>query len=252
MKNFIIGLGLLISSINVYAGPSYFVFDTGNNTVIDNHNGYEQKPIASLTKLMTALVIVESEVDLEKKVNYRGGVFNKKQVSRKELLKSLLIKSDNEAAEALARSWPTGRADFISEMNRKAFQLEMFQTTYADPSGRDGRNISTAADQSKLIIAAADYHLIPGFSASPHLTVNRTVKKKVKEVIVANTNSRLLSEFDNITLSKTGFTSRAKRCLALMVEGSERTIAVVILGEPSPTSRAETARYLINTYAKNG
>lgn len=226
---------------------SSLVIDTTNDQIIYQEDVTLQRPIASLTKLMTALIIVESDLDLDQKVKYRGGIFRAKSVSRLELLESLLIRSDNAAAEALARSWPGGRSEFISRMNLRAEQLNMKYTTYFDPSGLDDKNVSTASDLSRLIFVCSHYPLISNISSTKYLTVERKYRKKIKKISVGNTN-KLLFEFDNIVLSKTGTTTAAGRCLALIVEKNNRQYVIVILGEKSPKDRENKARDLIFNY----
>ena len=239
---------LLFSSSALAQSSSYYVFDQTDNNIIVGEFVAEKRPVASLTKLMTALLIVESSISLEEKVKYHGGIFQTKMVRRGELLESLLIRSDNAAAEALAASWYRGREGFIKDMNVRAKQLGMGSTVYADPSGLDRHNVSTAIDQSILISAAAQYPIIAATSSSKYITIERKTKKKINYVSIGNTNKNLLFEFDNIILSKTGFTNPAGRCLALMVEKDQHKFVIVILGEKTTTDRENRARQLINNY----
>lgn len=245
MKTLLLVFLLVISP--VASAHSALVLDITNDQIIYQEDVSLQRPIASLTKLMTALIVVESNLDLDQRVKYRGGIFKSKSVSRLELLESLLIRSDNAAAEALAKSWPGGRSEFISQMNARAEQLGMEYTDYFDPSGLDNRNVSTAIDLSKLIIVCSHYPLISNISSTKYLTVERKYRKKIKKVSVGNTN-KLLFEFDNIVLSKTGTTTAAGRCLALMVEKNNRRYAIVILGERTVQDREDKARNLIFNY----
>jgi D-alanyl-D-alanine endopeptidase (penicillin-binding protein 7) len=239
---------LFFSSSALARSSSYYVFDQTDNNIIVGEFVAEKRPVASLTKLMTALLIVESSISLEEKVKYHGGIFQTKMVGRGELLESLLIRSDNAAAEALAASWYSGRSGFVKDMNVRAKQLGMGSTVYTDPSGLDRHNISTAIDQSILISAAAQYPIIAATSSSKYITIERKTKKKINYVSIGNTNKNLLFEFDNIILSKTGFTNPAGRCLALMVEKDRHKFVIVILGEKTITDRENRARQLINNY----
>ena len=234
---------LTISSICL--AHSNIVYNVTDDIIVEEENRSVVRPMASLTKLMTALLIVESDLDLDEKVRYRGGIFGSKKVSRQELLDSLLIRSDNQAANALAESWPGGRKVFVEAMNARARELSMLQTKYADPSGLDNHNVSSAEDLTKIIIAASQYRLISNISTTKFLIVERKYKKKIKQVQIGNTNKNLLFDFDEIILSKTGTTSAAGRCLALMVEKNGKQYAIVILGEPNLKTREEKARNLI-------
>ena len=239
---------LLVSSSALAQNSSYYVFDQTDSNIIVGEFVAEKRPVASLTKLMTALLVVESSINLEEKVKYHGGIFQTKMVKRVELLESLLIRSDNAAAEALAESWYNGRAGFVKDMNVRAKQLGMSNTVYADPSGLDRHNVSTAIDQSILISAAAQHPIIAATSSSKYITIERKTKKKINYVSIGNTNKNLLFEFDNIILSKTGFTNPAGRCLALMVEKDQHKFVIVILGENTIKDRENRARQLINNY----
>jgi D-alanyl-D-alanine endopeptidase (penicillin-binding protein 7) len=236
---------LLLVFSNVCSAHSNIVLNLSDNKVETEENMYQQRPMASLTKLMTALLIVESNLDLEEKVKYRGGIWFAKKVSRQELLDSLLIRSDNAAANALADSWPGGRKMFVAKMNERAHELGMLQTVYADPSGLDDRNVSTAMDLTKVIVAAGYHQLISNISTTKYLMVERKYKKKIKQVQIGNTNRNLLFDFDEIILSKTGTTTLAGRCLALLVLKENKRYAIVILGEKTIQAREEKARHLI-------
>ncbi len=240
---------LLISTAHA-TGTSYYVFNKTKNEVVTAESEQIKRPIASLTKLMTALVIIESNIDLDKKVQYKGGIFFKREVSIKQLLESLLIKSDNAASESLAKAWPGGRIEFINSMNQRAASLDMKDTTFADPSGLDKGNISTAVDLAKLIKESAKHELIAKTSSSKFFKIEQQTKKKIKYVSIGNTNKNLLFEFENIVLSKTGFTNPAGRCLALVVEKNGNHYTIVILGEKTVVDRENRARHLINNYVK--
>lgn len=231
-----------------WAQSSFLIYDQDSNTVIKGQDTNKQRPIASITKLMTALIIVESKLPLDTEIKYRGWIWAKKSVTRKELLESLLVRSDNSAADSLAESWAGGRQEFIAEMNRKAIKLGMSNTRFDDPSGLSSKNVSTAEDLIKLVVATGKHDLIKRASVSKYILVERQTKQKINQIQIPNTNQGLLFEFDNILMSKTGFTRRAGWCLALMVEKSERDYIIIILGEPTPKSRADTARHLINNY----
>ena len=236
---------LLLTFSGFAFSHSNIVYNVTDNIVENEENRSNVRPIASLTKLMTALLIVESDLNLEEEVRYKGGIFTSKKVSRQELLDSLLIRSDNQAANALADSWPGGRKMFIEDMNTRARELGMLQTTYADPSGLDHRNVSTVDDLTKVIVAASQHRLLTNISTTKFLMVERRYKKKIKQVQIGNTNRNLLFDFDEIILSKTGTTSAAGRCLALMVEKNGKQYAIVILGEKNLKAREQKARNLI-------
>jgi D-alanyl-D-alanine endopeptidase (penicillin-binding protein 7) len=215
---------LLFMAIGVQAKPieSYVLYDADNHSVVTGTNIHEVKPVASLTKLMTAMVAIDLGID------------------NRELLERLLIRSDNTAADLLASHHPQGKKFFIQAMNAKAQQLGLMETTYHDPSGLSVFNRSTAREYVEVVIAANTYPLIREISSTPE----KRIGSKKKYQILHNTNS-LLREFDEIVVSKTGFTSHAGRCLALFVENQTKKHIIVILGEPTPQKRSEIARNLI-------
>jgi D-alanyl-D-alanine carboxypeptidase len=231
------------------AEKSDYVYNYSAAKLIKETNSKQQRPMASLTKLMTALIVVESDPDWTVKIKYKGNVFFNRMVSKEELLESLLIRSDNNAAEAFADAWPGGRDVFIHTMNARAENLGMINTHYDDPSGLSRNNVSTAEELARLVIEASRYDLIRNISSSKYLTIEKKIGKKIKSVEIGNTNQQLLFEFDNIILSKTGFTNPAGRCLALMVDKQGTKYIIIILGEKNPKERADKARHLINDYA---
>lgn len=243
---------ILVSLNTVWAkdSGSFWIYNQNTQEVVGGKSTQLQRPIASITKLMTALLVVESVQPLDTEIKYQGWIWQKKSVSRRELLESLLIRSDNAASESLAAAWAGGRQEFINSMNRRAKTLGMNNTNFDDPSGLSAKNISTAEDVAKLILAASKHEIIRKISVTKFVAVEREAKQKINRIEIPNTNQGLLFEFDNIILSKTGFTSKAGWCLALMVEKSKQNYIIVILGEPSPQSRADKARHLINNYVK--
>ena len=242
----LVAISVLMISQAHARGPSHLVLDISKKETVSSVGQDTVRPIASLTKLMTALVIVESEVYMDEEVGYRGGIWRNKKVKRSHLFESLLIKSDNLAAEALAESFPGGRQAFINVMNTRAKSLGMLQTSFEDPSGLGRNNLSTAKDLAILVTAAYDHPEISATSSSKFFKVEIKNKRKITYMNVGNTNNQLLNIFDNISLSKTGYTDPAGRCLALIVEKNDKKYAIIILGEKTSGDRFYRARNLIN------
>lgn len=239
-------MSVLMMSAAYANQPSHLVLDINSKEIISANNDTLIRPIASVTKLMTALIVVEHNLDMQEYVDYRGGIWRNKKVKRSDLLESLLIKSDNAAAEALANSIPGGRSFFIDIMNSRARSLGMTSTSFEDPSGLGRNNLSTAKDLAILIAKTYEHPEISSTSSSKFFKVEIKNKKKITYMTVGNTNSQLLSLFDSITLSKTGYTNPAGRCLALMVERNNKKYAIIILGEKTSGDRFYRARNLIN------
>jgi serine-type D-Ala-D-Ala endopeptidase (penicillin-binding protein 7) len=247
MKNLIlVAISVLMISQAHARGPSHLVLDIDNDRTVSASNDTVIRPIASITKLMTALIVVEFKIDLDEYIDYRGGIWRDRRVKRSDLLESLLIKSDNSAAESLASSIPGGRAVFIDMMNSRARSLGMTNTTFEDPSGLGRNNLSTAQDLAILVTTAYEHPKISHTSASKYFKVEVKNKRKITYMTVGNTNSQLLDVFDSITLSKTGYTNPAGRCLALLVEKNNKKYAIIILGEKTSGDRFYRARNLIN------
>jgi D-alanyl-D-alanine endopeptidase (penicillin-binding protein 7) len=260
MKHLLFTFSLLVCG-NSFAG-SQFVLNVSKNEVVLDSKAEAVRPIASVTKLMTALVLLDSNVSMEEKVPYKGSKsIPAKPRTRDELLSLMLIKSDNNAAEALARSHPGGREVFIQQMNKKASSIGMELTTYEDPSGLGINNQSTARDLSTLLKHSYNYAKIRQVASTTSYTVVEPVsarksnsKKKKKQayggyraIHVNNTNFRLLNEYEEIEISKTGFTNPAGKCLAMMVNKHGENFAVIILGERDMRAVEKVSRKIINS-----
>jgi D-alanyl-D-alanine endopeptidase (penicillin-binding protein 7) len=204
------------------------------------------RPIASVTKLMTALVVLDSEQSMTEKLNFRG--FNKRNLTREEVLQLMLVRSDNRAAEILAKNYPGGRPAFIKEMNLKAASLGMSRTRYDDPSGISSNNISTARDLTRLLVHSYSYAPVRDITSKASYNVDvESKKRKHKTVTVNNTNRNLLTEFNEIEISKTGTTSAAGKCLAMVVSRNGSHYVVVILGERNKKSIENVSRKILVT-----
>ena len=215
MKQIITTILLLICG-SVYA-DSYVLYDMEEHRVVESSNHSQVHSIASLTKLVTAMVCIDSGKCDER------------------LLERLLVRSDNKAADTIAKQY--GRDAFIRKMNEKALLLGLHETKFVDPSGLGVFNVSTAREYIEVVIAAEKYPLIKKISSSA------TIKQK--KVTLYNTNKILLEgNLWGIILSKTGYTSHAGRCLALVVQ-SKSKYAIVILGEESVNKRMALAKRLI-------
>jgi D-alanyl-D-alanine endopeptidase (penicillin-binding protein 7) len=204
-------------------------------------------PIASITKLMTALVVLESgdslqelieitdaDVDTEKHSSSRVRVGT--LLTRAELLQLALMSSENRAAHALARRSRVGLTAFIAAMNAKARLLGMVDTQYSDPTGLSSRNVSTARDLARLVRVAADQPLIRQFS-----TATDMVAQVPNQQMFRNTNRLIRSGDWEIDLSKTGYISEAGRCLVMQVRIQGRPTTVVLLDAFASQARATDA-----------
>lgn len=226
---------------------STVVVDQTAQQVVHDNNADSVHSMASITKLMTAMVVLDQTYNLDREITLKQPYYGKRIYTVKELLDLTLIRSDNHAAEILSKSFHGGRDEFIEAMNRKAWSLNMLSARFADPTGLSADNSATAKDIAKMVAAAGQY---PDIRRSTQKTVevNTQQGRKIKTVSINNTNKDILSEFDNILVSKTGTTSRAGKCLAMLVEKAGHVYAVVILGEPSKVRRDQQAKNLLQNH----
>ena len=220
--------------------------DTGEELLAKNAG--VQLPIASVTKLMTALVIAESGLSLREKVritreDYVRSTASSKMrsgmvLTREALLKAALMSSDNRAAHALARSYPGGRRAFIARMNEQAAALGMSDSFFADPTGLDDRNHSTARDLGKLVAAASGHRAIREASTKAFASISTG-----RRTVNLSTTNRLIGDPSwRIGVQKTGFTTAAGRCMVVQSEVGERRLVMVVLDSPNNARRADDMR----------
>lgn len=228
-------------------------FNPETGEILWQENAQDKRPIASITKVMTALVFLEDDPDLTRAITVeRSDVYAasttfiraNERITLDNLLHLTLIASDNAAARALARLSHGGTASFVERMNEKAIELGLESTTFADPSGLNPNNISSAYDLSRLISYAAQDDRIATIMRTPSYSLQvgrRTVK-------VNNTNKLLAGSGVDVMGGKTGFISKAGYCLAtlLRLPQSNQTVAVVVLGAKSNTGRFWETRHLFN------
>ena len=231
------------------------VVNQDSGEVIYQKNADAKASIASLTKLMTAMVVLDSGLDLTKKVKITKADIDRvkrttsrlpigTELSRYELLKAALISSDNRAAFALSRSYPSGRKGFINAMNVKAIQLDMQKSQFRDPTGLDKGNISTAKDLLKLVRAAYQYSLIRELTTSP--SENIKVGKRRNGINFNNTNPLVRKGVWDIGLSKTGFIRESGRCLVLQTVINEEPIIIVLLNSYGKLTRFADVKRIRN------
>ena len=229
------------------------ILDAHTGEVLWEENSQSQRSIASITKVMTALVVFENEPDLSEQVKIvRSDVYQASttllragdKLTVGNLLHLLLIPSDNAAARALARVSPQGSAGFISRMNAKAAELGLESTHYADPSGLLSDNVSSAYDMARLIALASSDERIGSIMQKSEYTVQMATRK----VTLRSTNHLLGREEFDVLAGKTGFISKAGYCLAtlLRLPQSGHEVAVVVLGARSNAGRFMETQNLLS------
>jgi serine-type D-Ala-D-Ala endopeptidase (penicillin-binding protein 7) len=229
------------------------IYNPVTREVLWSSNAESERSIASITKVMTALVTLESGIDLSTPVTVQLSDVSRAsttylrrgyKVTVEDLLNLLLVGSDNAAARALARVSPYGSTGFIDHMNQKAQDLGLVSTHYDDPSGLLATNVSSAFDMAQLIAFAAADERIGGVMRKTSYT---TSSGKVK--ISANSTNQLVKMGDlDVLGGKTGFISRSGYCLAslLRLPQTGQQVAVVVLGAKSNASRFWETRHLFN------
>ena len=194
-------------------------------------------PIASITKLMMAMVVLDSQLPLTEPITItaddmddikgtRSRLTVGTTLTRSDLLRLALMASENRAAAALARTYPGGRNAAVSAMNAKARELGMQDTNFLDPTGLSSGNVSTAHDLVKMVIAARDYALIHQYTTAASHSVDGW---KGREMRFVNTNKLVRNASWDIGVSKTGYISEAGRCLVMEATINLRTVVIVLL-----------------------
>jgi D-alanyl-D-alanine endopeptidase (penicillin-binding protein 7) len=227
------------------------IYNPETNQVLWESNSQDKRSIASITKVMTATVFVESDPDMSTRVTVeRADVHNASTthlrandvVTVGDLLHLLLIASDNAAARVLARVSPWGSGGFVARMNEKAGELGLTSTSYADSSGLDANNVSSAYDMARLIAYASSDERIASVMRLPEYTV----QTNRRAVTIYSTNQIVRQGDIDVLAGKTGFISKAGYCLATLLQLPEanQQVAVVVLGARSNTGRFMETRNL--------
>jgi D-alanyl-D-alanine endopeptidase (penicillin-binding protein 7) len=243
--------------------------DSRSVAVIDVETGesiYEKgadiaRPMASISKLMTAMVVLDGGLDMREEITLEPEDFigpkrassrlkSGDRMNRAELLLMSLMKSENPAAKSLARNYPGGYDAFIRAMNRKAKDLGMTTAFFGDPTGLDKRNVASSNDLVKMVRAAGNYDVIRRFSTTKsydffvanHSSGNRVYK-------AGNTSSLVRSGDYPIGISKTGFINEAGRCVVMETRVNNRPAIIVILGANSSATRWGDAKNILTSLA---
>ena len=220
------------------AAGSALLMDLNTNEVLYSTNPNFVAPIASVTKLMTAMVALDAQQSLDEKLSIvisdtkeMRGVFSRvrlgSQLSRHDVLLITLMSSENRAAASLAHHYRGGHTAFIQAMNAKAKALGMHNSRFVEPTGLSEQNVSSAHDLVLMIKAAQQYPLIRKFSTMDEKTVAFTSPNYT--LGFRNTNALVRKDNWNIQLSKTGFTNSAGHCLVMSTEMNKRPVAFVVL-----------------------
>ncbi len=207
---------------------SVLVMDAQHGHILFNKNADNVMPIASITKLMTAIVVLILK-------NTRSRLRVGGSLTRQEMLRLALMSSENRAAAALGRTYPGGINAFVAAMNLKAFELGMGNSYFVDSTGLNSANVSTARDLAKMVSAAHDYDVIREFSTTAAHAVAFADEDRSMQFV--NSNRLVNSGSWDIDLSKTGFLSEAGRCLVMRANITGKAIIIVLLDSWGKNSR---------------
>jgi serine-type D-Ala-D-Ala endopeptidase (penicillin-binding protein 7) len=252
------GLLLTVCALHATAKPmptpklkstSVLIFDPSDSSVLYSHNSDVAAPIASITKLMTALVVLDAKQPLDEPLEItqaehdlpKGG-FSRLTVgtvlTRGDLMHLALMSSENRAAHALGNNYPGGMPAMVSAMNAKAAALGMTTAHFVDPTGLSSENVASPEDLSKLVIAASQNATIREYSTDKRYTVR--VRRHLVEF--HNTDNLVANPTWNIIVQKTGYIAEAGRCLVMEAVIEGRNVVIVLLDSLGKYTRVADAK----------
>jgi D-alanyl-D-alanine endopeptidase (penicillin-binding protein 7) len=230
--------GVVAGSPNLKSSAA-LVVDVGDGRTIYGKNTQNKTPIASITKLMTSMVVLDANLPAEETIYIDTADYDSIKhtgsrlaagtgLPRREMLRLALMSSENRAAASLSRAYPGGTPAFVAAMNRKAVELSMFNTHFVDSTGLSSENVSTAEDLVKMVKGAYEYPLIREFTTTSSHEVEtaagRSLQFRNSNGLVRNANSSW-----EIGLSKTGYISEAGRCLVMQAKIAARPVIIILL-----------------------
>lgn len=225
-----------------------FVIDQASSQVLFEKNAGFALPIASLTKLMTALVVVEARQNMEEVLEVTSDDIDREknsasrlrvgsQMTRANMLHIALMSSENRAASALGRNYPGGLPAFVAAMNAKARTLGMKDAHFVDSTGLSSQNVASARDLAKLVVAAYQHPIIRDYSTDPSYAVNAGRY----QLNYMNSNRLVMNPGWEIGLQKTGYITEAGRCLVMQARVEGRPVVMVFLDSKGKDSRLADA-----------
>jgi len=232
---------------------AFYVLDESDSSVLAARNEHTAAPIASITKLMTALVVLDADQPLDETLtisaeDVRGTPGGSSRLAvgtrltRDDMLRLALMSSENRAAHALCRNFPEGKEACVRAMNVKAAALGMDSARFVEPTGLSSSNVASPEDLAKLVLAAADNPTIREYStASSH-----TVQVKRQSLEYRNTNLLVRNPTWQVNVQKTGYISEAGRCLVMQAVIDGREVVIVLLNSWGKLTRIGDANRIRN------
>ena len=213
------------------------VVDLDDGRTIYGKNTQNKTPIASITKLMTSMVVLDANLPPDETIYIDAADYDSIKhtgsrlgmgtgLPRRDMLRLALMSSENRAAASLSRAYPGGSAAFVAAMNRKAVELGMFNTHFVDSTGLSSENVSTAEDLVKMVKGAYEYPLIREFTTTGAHEVETVAGRSMQ---FRNSNGLVRNSTWEIGLSKTGYISEAGRCLVMQAKIAARPVIIVLL-----------------------
>ena len=241
------------------ASSTAVILDAQTGQVLYAKDAETIRPIASITKLMTAMVVLDSNLPMDEMltiskddIDRLKGSYSRLRIgtrqSRGEMLRLALMSSENRAASALGRHYPGGLQAFVDAMNKKAREIGMLKAHFSDSTGLSAENTASAADLARMVQTASSYPLIRSYSTTSTQTVR--FPKPTYTLNFANTNRLVRGGKWDIELSKTGYTKEAGRCLVMKTHVGERPVVMVLLnsqGKLTPLGDAGRVKRWIET-----
>lgn len=243
------------------ASRGVIVLDVETGQPLYEKNADVARPIASITKIMTAMVVLDAGLDMREEIILEPEDFvgpkrassrlkSGDRMNRAELLLMTLMKSENPAAKSLARNYPGGYDAFMRAMNAKARSLGMNSAFFGDPTGLDKRNVASPMDLTKMVKAAGQYEVIRRFSTTKNYDFFVANYSAGNRRYPANNTSKLVrSGTYPIGISKTGFINEAGRCVVMETQVNNRPAIIVILGADSSNTRWDDAENILHNLA---
>jgi len=236
------------------------VLDPTTGQTLFAKNADQQAPIASITKLMTAMVVLDANLPLDEAVeittddidlvkNTHSKLPIGSRFRRDDLMRLALMASDNRAASALGRNYPGGIDAFVAAMNAKAQSLGLTQTHYVDSSGLSPQNVSSPADLGKLVAAASSYELIREYTTTSAVSVQLPESKR--KLSFVNTNALVRHSDWKIGLSKTGYINEAGKCLVMQAMIANQPVVIVLLDSWGRLTRVADANRIRRWLERN-
>lgn len=236
------------AQLGALRSSAVLILDSRTKKVLYQKNAHTAMPIASLTKLTTALVVLEAKQNMAEKLSITSADIDRlkysssrlrvgTRLSRSEMLHIALMSSENRAASSLGRNYPGGTRKFVAAMNAKARALGMRSTRYVEPTGLSSANVASPADLAKLVVASEKHALIRRYSTDRSFSV----KQGRRPTMYHNSNRLTASPRWKIRLQKTGYISEAGRCMVLHATVRGRPTVMVFLDAQGKFSRAADA-----------